>query len=117
MDASEPEALRKTCLKSFNPCKRGALDSPARQVTDGRVDRALHGEVGQLEELMKIVSPKNATLFAYGVTGSGKTMVWCITVRFTGELTDKTMQGTAQEPGIIPRVARVGQRETFMPSA
>jgi len=41
--------------------------------------------------LLKVL-PKTVTIFAYGVTSSGKT---------------HTMQGTKSEPGVIPRVVRV----------
>jgi kinesin family protein 22 len=47
---------------------------------------ALHVDLGYLFNLQTV------TIFAYGVTSSGKT---------------HTMQGTKSEPGVIPRVVRV----------
>jgi hypothetical protein len=43
--------------------------------------------------LMLILDLQTVTIFAYGVTSSGKT---------------HTMQGTLAEPGVIPRVVQVG---------
>jgi hypothetical protein len=42
-----------------------------------------------------LMAPQTVTIFAYGVTSSGKT---------------HTMQGTPEEPGVIPRVVKVGTR-------
>jgi hypothetical protein len=44
---------------------------------------------------LALIAPQTVTIFAYGVTSSGKT---------------HTMQGTAEEPGVIPRVVKAGAR-------
>lgn len=58
---------------------------------------------------------KNTTIFAYGVTGAGKTHVsgsqpvtLCLPVDADVDINEKkTMQGTKEEPGLIPRAVKV----------
>jgi hypothetical protein len=63
------------------------------------IDVVYSGAVGFLRPLLlpfHLLSPRRyqtATIFAYGVTSSGKT---------------HTMQGTRAQPGVIPRAVRVG---------
>nr|KIR84567.1 microtubule motor protein [Cryptococcus tetragattii IND107] len=70
-----------------------------------------HDEKSTQEEVFEHVEPLldqawkgiNTTIFAYGVTGAGKT---------------HTMQGTKEEPGLIPRAVKVIlQKRTLLPAS
>ena len=85
-------------LRTCSQCETDESISKSVQLTMLRVDRVVAGVVSdEHDTLYYVEGGQNASIFAYGVTASGKT--W-------------TMQGSDRDPGLIPRTVEVNARQT-----